>query len=122
MAIFSVEIADADVVRVLDAIAGNYQRPETVSNPSYAGSVEAVDGNGDPILDDDGNPTYTEPVDENGDPIPENIDNPESKSVFANRKVREFLTNHVQAFEMEAAKRAAAEAVDASVNIVDPQV
>ena len=121
MAIFSVEIADADVARVLDEIAGNYRRQETIINPSYTGDVEAVDGNGDPILDEYGNPTYTEPVDENGDPIPEYIDNPESKAVFANRIVREFLTGHVEAFELESAKRAAAEAVDATVDIVDPQ-
>ena len=30
MAQFSVEINDTDVSRVLDAIAGNYNRPETV--------------------------------------------------------------------------------------------
>ena len=33
MAIFQLEIADADVQRVFDAICSNYGRPSSVSNP-----------------------------------------------------------------------------------------
>ena len=35
MAQFAVEIADADVSRVLDAVAANYNRPEQVENPDF---------------------------------------------------------------------------------------
>ena len=121
MAIFSVEIADADVTRVLDAVAANFGRPESVENPDYTGPVEVVDGDGNPVLDEDGMPTYEEPVDADGNPITATIDNPETKAVFANRKVREFLQEHVISHETRVARKAAAEALDTSININDPQ-
>jgi len=87
MAQFSLEIADTDVFRVLEAVAANYNRPETIF----------VDG--------------------------EEVDNPESKAVFANKIVRNFLSENVKAYEIKLAKRAAAEAAEAAaeVTITDPQ-
>ena len=98
MAQFSVEINDADVSRVLDAIAVNYNRPETVSNPSF-----------DPSL----------PESESNSRI---IDNPETKAAFSNRIVREFLSEHVNAYEAKAAKQAALDALPTSITIIDPQL
>mgnify|MGYP003121927792 CR=1 FL=1 len=98
MAQFSVEINDADVSRVLDAIAVNYNRPETVSNPSF-----------DPALPESESNSRT-------------ISNPENKSVFANRKVRDFLIEHVDAYEAKAAKQAALDALPTSITITDPQL
>lgn len=97
MAQFSVEINDADVSRVLDAISANYNRPETVSNPSFDSSL---------------------PVNESN---PQTIDNPQSKAAFANEKVRNFLSEHVDAYEAKAAKQAALDALPASITITDPQ-
>ena len=97
MAQFSVEINDADVSRVLDAIAVNYNRPETLSNPSF-----------NPALPD-------------GDSNLRNIDNPETKAAFANRKVRDFLSENVDAYEAKVAKQAALDALPASITITDPQ-
>jgi len=99
MAQFSVEIADADVARVLDAVAANYGRPDQIENPDF-----------NPELDED--PASN----------PLQIDNPESKSVFANRMVRKFLSDHVAAYEVKLAKQQAAAALDTNVNITDPQV
>ena len=98
MAQFSVEINDADVSRVLDAIAINYNRPETVSNPSF-----------DPSL----------PESESNLSI---IDNPETKAEFSNRIVREFLSEHVNAYEAKAAKQAALDALPTNITIIDPQL
>lgn len=95
MAQFSVEINDTDVSRVLDAIAGNYNRPETVSNPSF-----------DPAL----------PESESNSRI---IDNPETKAAFSNRIVREFLSEHVYTHEQQLAIQAVES--PASVTITDPQ-
>ena len=95
MAQFAIDIADENVNRVLDAIAVNYNRPETVSNPSF-----------DPALPED-------------ELNPRNIDNPESKAAFSNRKVREFLSENVYAYE----KRLAISALElpSDVTITDPQ-
>ena len=114
MAVFSVEIADADVNRVLTAIAANYSRPDQVANPAYA-TIE--NPNFDPAIEEneDTNPRFVS----NGEPA--TIDNPETVPQFANRIVRQLLSEHVQAHEIRAAKQAAADAVDTSVNISDPQ-
>jgi len=95
MAQFSVEINDADVPRVLDAISANYNRPETVSNPSFDSSL---------------------PVNESN---PQTIDNPQSKAAFANEKVRNFLSEHVYSYE----QRVAIQAVETptGITITDPQ-
>lgn len=94
MAQFSVEIADADVDRVLLAIAKNYGRPETI----------IVEGVGE-------------------DPTQE-IENPETLAQFANRIVRNFLSENVRAYEIREAKRLAAEQAqqNAQVGISDPQL
>ena len=95
MAQFAVEIADEDVGRVLAAIAANYSRPDKVPNPNYVRNVS--------------------------DPIDEFIDNPETLAQFANRMVRQFLSEHVAAYEMAAARAEAMSATDTSVTINDPQ-
>jgi len=94
MASFSIEIADEDVSRVLDAMAANYKWRENVSNPDY------IEGGVDP----------------------ESIPNPESKAMFANRMVRGFLSENVSAYEMAKAQQQASENLDTSININDPQV
>ena len=60
MAIFSVQIEDADVPRVLDALSASYGRRDTVPNPDF-----------DP----------NQPEDLNLNPV--EIANPESKAEFA---------------------------------------
>jgi len=71
MAIFSVEIADEDVQRVIDSICINYGWKSLLPDPS--------------------NPVS-------------NIPNPESKQVFANRIVREFLSENVKKREIDELK------------------
>jgi len=95
MALFSVEIDDTDVSRVLDAMAVNFSRPETVSNPSFDPSLPESESN------------------------PITIDNPETKAVFANRMVREILVEHVYAYEQQLAIQAVESPSD--VTITDPQ-
>ena len=101
MAQFSIEIADQDVNRVLNAVAKNYNRPEKIPNPNF----------------DPGRP-------ENPGSNPRDIDNPESVPVFVNRIVRQFLTENVKAFEVKEAKRVAAEQANQNANpeISDPQL
>lgn len=84
MAEFRIEIADADVNRVLTALASNYKRPEKVT------------------IND------------------EEVDNPETVAQFANRTVREFLAENVNAYEIRVAKEQAANSVNTSVTINDP--
>ena len=98
MAQFSVEIADADVSRVLGALAANYSRPEKVPNPEFDPSQETSEAN------------------------LEFIDNPETVAQFGNRMVREFLSNNVKAYEIKLAKKQAEEALDTNVTINDPAV
>jgi len=110
MAIFQLEISDADVQRVFDAICSNYSWPSEVSNPLY----EAAQ-----TYDEDGN-VVTPVVDEDGVELPQTMSNPETQGDFTHRKVREFLAEHVTAYEVNKAKMAAAAALDASVVITDP--
>ena len=98
MAIFELEIGDADVQRVFDAVCGNCRRQPLVPNPDYHGF----------------------PVDENGDPIPQAIENPETQGQFTHRKVREFLSDHVISWETKQAKIAAVSSIDTSVVVNDP--
>jgi hypothetical protein len=98
MAQFAIEIAEADVDRVMDAVAANYNWAENVPNPDF-----------DPV----------EPVSEQN---PETIPNPENKYVFTNRMVRAFLSDHVAAYEIKLAKETAANAVDTAIQISDPQL
>ena len=110
MAIFQLEIADEDVERVLQAVAFNNGWRAQIYNPAY---IETFDEEtGAPIL-----PV----VDEEGNPIPQEIDNPETQGDFTHRMVRSFLSEHVAAYEINLAKRQAAEAVDSDVTIIDPE-
>lgn len=110
MAIFQLEISDADVQRVFDAICGNYGWQSDVVNPLY----EAAE-----TFNEDGS-TITPVVDVAGVAIPSTMSNPETQGDFTHRKVREFLAEHVTAYEVNAAKAAAAAAVSTSVVITDP--
>jgi len=95
---FSVEIADADVSRVLGALAANYNRPEKVPNPEFDPSQETSEAN------------------------PELIDNPETIAQFGNRMVRQFLAQNVKAYEVRVAKQQAADDLNTDVTINDPAV
>ena len=110
MAIFQLEIADEDVDRVLQAVSFNSGWRAQIVNPEY--TMGHDEETGDPIP----------PVDGDGNPIPEFIDNPESKGDCTHRMVRSFLSEHVSAYEINEAKRLAAEAVNTDVNISDPEV
>ena len=81
MATFSVEIADQDVNRVIEALCVNYNRPEQIDN----------------------------------------VENPESKSVFANRMVRQFLSEHVRKYELDQLKKTLEDGLS-NPDITDPQV
>jgi len=98
MAQFSVEIADADVLRVLGALAANYNRPEQLPNPDFDDSQEESDTN------------------------VRMIDNPETLAQFGNRIVRQFLSENVKAHEIRVAKQQAAQAVNSDITINDPAV
>jgi hypothetical protein len=111
MAIFQLEIADEDVDRVLQAVSLNNGWRAQITNPEHV--VTFDEETGDPIL-----PV----VDGEGNPIPEMIDNPESVGDCTHRMVRSFLIEHVAAYEINEAKRLAAEAVNTDVNISDPVV
>ena len=94
MAQFAIEIDDADVGRVLTAIAINYSRPAQIPTPDFDPDAEVL--------------------------VDEMIDNPETMAQFANRIVRQFLSEHVAAYELNAARQAAVDAANTSVNINDP--
>jgi len=96
MAIFSIEIADADVVRVITAVCANYNREDTAPNPDFVP--------GSPVSEEN----------------PVSIDNPEDELQFTNRIVREFLSENVMGYEVRKAKAEAAAAVNSSVSILDP--
>lgn len=95
MATYCVEMPDADFLRVINAIAANYGRPDSVPNPNYAG---------DPNVE------------------PETIENPETKAQFTNRIVRQFLAENVTAYEKRIALQQAEQGLDTSITIIDPQV
>jgi hypothetical protein len=86
MAVFSIEIADSDVERVINAVCANYKRPDNI-----------VDNNGN------------------------TIENPESKAVFANKMVRQFLSDHVQKYEIDLLKQQIENSITLPT-INDPQV
>ena len=107
MAIFQLEIADDDVSRVFDAICSNYGYKATIPNPEY-------------LVDTSDPENPVEPVDGDGNPIPATIANPETQGDFTHKIVRKFLGDHVRAYEIDEAKKAAAAAVNATVSISDP--
>lgn len=78
MAVFSVNISDQDVGRVITAICGNYGYQSQIENPNF-------------------NPSISIDVQTN----PEFIDNPETESQFANRKTRDFLMQNTVAYELK---------------------
>ena len=82
MAQFCVNIADADVDRVISAMCSNYGYPEMVDNPNFDHGEDVSEEN------------------------PREIVNPESSFQFANRKVREFLMENTVACEVRRAKAA----------------
>jgi hypothetical protein len=126
MAIFSLEIADVDVERVLTAVANNYGWLAIVSNPAYQlTEEEQPNPEYDPEDPDSGPETIMvviEPVDENGDPIPLEIDNPETSGDFTHRMVRGFLEGHVKKYERGIARAQALHGLDVNVDISDPEV
>ena len=89
MAIFSVEIADEDVGRVIESLCVNYGWREVITDPH--------------------------------DPM-NTVSNPEPKAVFANRKVREFLKEHVVKYETDRAIQSVKESLNVNPNISDPQI
>ena len=99
MAIFQLEIDDADVDRVLTAVSHNYGWQSLVPNPDYV---------------------MQEVVDENGDPLPREIDNPETMGDFTHRIVRQFLAEHVRTYEIQQARSAAIDGLNTDVTIGDP--
>jgi hypothetical protein len=78
MAVFSVNIADEDVGRVISAICANYGYEAEINNPNF-----------DPSL----------PIDP--DANPERISNPETQSQFANRMTRDYLMSNTVAYELK---------------------
>lgn len=94
MAEIIIELDPQDEARIFAAVAQNFNRPAKVPNPSF----------------DPGRP-------ENPGNNPREIDNPESLEDFTNRILREFLQEHVTAFERRDARRQAAEAIDTTVTI-----
>lgn len=89
MAIFSIEIADNDVSRVIESLCVNYGWQETISDPH------------DPMRI---------------------INNPETKEVFANRMVRQFLREHVVKYETDKVMKKIKESLDIDPDIRDPQL
>ena len=108
MAVFSLEIADDDVQRVLQAVAINSGWQSHVVNPEY---VMQEDEEGNPI----------EPVDAEGNPIPEEIENPETIGDCTHRMVRRYLQEHVQSYELRLARKEAANNLNTDVSISDPE-
>tara|TARA_B100001094_G_scaffold323294_1_gene373910 strand:+ start:3193 stop:3519 length:327 start_codon:yes stop_codon:yes gene_type:complete len=96
MAQFAIEIADADVDRVMDAVSANYNWKADISNPDF------------------------DIIEEISETNPETIPNPESKYVFTNRMVRRFLSDHVRSYETRLAKEAATDDLDIVIDISDP--
>ena len=101
MAQFAIEIADADIMRVMEAIGANYKRQDMIDNPDF-----------------------DEELPESEEVNPRLIENPETLFQFANRIVRQFLSENVKAHEVRVAKEAAASAASAAANIEisDPAV
>ena len=78
MAVFSVNIDDADVGRVISAMCANYGYQPEIDNPTW-------------------NPSAPETN-------PEKIPNPETESQFANRMTRDYLMSNTVAYELKVEK------------------
>jgi len=78
VAVFSINISDEDVGRVISAMCQNYGYEAEVPNPDFDVSM---------LVDAVTNPEY--------------IPNPETQSQFANRKTRDFLMENTIAYELK---------------------
>jgi Flp pilus assembly CpaF family ATPase len=97
MAVFTIEISDSDVERVLTAVCSNYGRQEEVDNPDFNADLPVDDAN--KLM----------------------VTNPETAPRFANRMVRKFLSDHVASHERRRAKEQALLSLSSSVSISDPE-
>jgi len=96
MAIFSINIANDQIDRVIDALCANYQYRTQVLNPDF-----------DPEL-------------EEGEDNLTSIDNPENSYQFANRIVREYLINNTRAYETQLAKQQTLSNIGPDPDITNP--
>ena len=94
---FCVEIADADVPRVITAMCANYGYHDNIPNPDF-----------DPDLPPD------------PDTNPQSIVNPETPYQFVNRMGREYLMNNTVAHELRKEKEEVPQPTPP--DITDPQV
>ena len=78
MAVFSVNIADEDIERVISAMCANYGYETEIDNPNW-------------------NPSDPETN-------PQRISNPETQSQFANRMTRDYLMSNTVAYELRVEK------------------
>lgn len=101
MAQFCIEIADSQVSGVMEAMGGQFNYQEQISNPDFDSS-QAVDESTNPLT----------------------IDNTETLNQFVNRMVREWVINNVTAYNAkQAAITARQDAIDStSLDITDPQL
>lgn len=81
MAAFTIDIADADVPRVITAMCANYGYQAEIPNPDF---------------------DLDQPIDANLNP--ETIPNPETTNQFANRMTRDFLMQNTVAYEIKVEK------------------
>ena len=116
MATYCVEMPDEDFLRVINAMAANYGRSETVQNPNYTGDM-VENPNFNPELPEDESNTRMIPTSESP-----TIENPETKAQFTNRIVRQFLTENVVAYEKRLALQQLEQSLNTSITIIDPQV
>ena len=99
MAVFSIEIADQDIERIISAVCSTYNYNAQVIDPDYVAS--------DPEA-----------------PPVQYIDNPENPYQFVNRITRQYLTTITTDYERQVALRSAEQALSASTapQITDPAV
>ena len=95
MAVFSVNIADEDVGRVISAMCANYGYEAEINNPDWNPSLP---------LDPETNP--------------ERIANPETQSQFANRMTRDYLMSNTVAYELKVERESVPKPTPP--NITDP--
>jgi len=94
---FCVDIADADVERVITAMCANYKYQADIPNPDFDPSLPV-----DPVTN------------------PETITNPETPYQFVNRINREFLMNNTVAYELNLERDAIPQ--PPAPDITDPQI
>lgn len=95
MAIISVYIPDSDFQRTLDAICNNYKYQESFTSKEIDPNAEI----GQEVI------TITTP-------------NPQTKSQFVNQIIRNFISEHVKAYEVELAKKEAEETARNAQNVL----